>query len=122
MSGGSGRPVELTWEDENMDAILEAWYPGTMGGHAIADVIAGDYNPAGKLTMSFPRSVGQLPLYYNHKNTGRPFINTNPMGLPVFLSSFSKSRCEAGRVMSVRQAASALQFWSSPAATRMTSA
>ena len=62
----NGRPLELTWEDENMDAILEAWYPGTMGGHAIADVIAGDYNPAGKLTMSFPRSVGQLPLYYNH--------------------------------------------------------
>ena len=74
----NGRPLELTWEDENMDAILEAWYPGTMGGHAIADVIAGDYNPAGKLTMSFPRSVGQLPLYYNHKNTGRPLPPDNP--------------------------------------------
>lgn len=74
----NGRPLELSWEDENIDAILEAWYPGTMGGHAIADVVAGDYNPAGKLTMSFPRSVGQLPLYYNHKNTGRPLPPDNP--------------------------------------------
>ena len=72
------RPLELTWEYDNLDAILDAWYPGTMGGHAIADVIAGDYNPAGKLTMSFPRSVGQLPLYYNHKNTGRPLPPDNP--------------------------------------------
>ena len=74
----NGRPLELSWEAENVDAILEAWYPGTMGGHGIADVIAGDYNPAGKLTMSFPRSVGQLPLYYNHKNTGRPLPPDNP--------------------------------------------
>lgn len=74
----NGRPLELSWEADNVDAILEAWYPGTMGGHAIADVIAGDYNPAGKLTMSFPRSVGQLPLYYNHKNTGRPLPPDNP--------------------------------------------
>ena len=74
----NGRPLELSWEDAHVDAILEAWYPGTMGGHGIADVIAGDYNPAGKLTMSFPRSVGQLPLYYNHKNTGRPLPPDNP--------------------------------------------
>ena len=74
----NGRPLELSWEDAHVDAILEAWYPGTMGGHGIADVIAGDYNPAGKLTMSFPRSVGQLPLYYNHKNTGRPLPPDKP--------------------------------------------
>lgn len=74
----NGRPLELSWEAAHVDAILEAWYPGTMGGHGMADVIAGDYNPAGKLTMSFPRSVGQLPLYYNHKNTGRPLPPDKP--------------------------------------------
>lgn len=51
---------------------VEAWYPGTTAGDAIADVLSGDYNPSGKLTMSFPRSAGQIPVYYNHKNTGRP--------------------------------------------------
>lgn len=74
----NGRPLDLSWEAENVDAILEAWYPGTMAGHAMADIIAGDYNPSGKLTMSFPRNVGQLPLYYNHKNTGRPIDPKNP--------------------------------------------
>lgn len=68
----SGRPLDLSWEDENMDAILQAWFPGTQAGHGIADVIAGDYNPSGRLVMSFPRSVGQVPIYYNQKNTGRP--------------------------------------------------
>lgn len=68
----NGRPLDLSWEDENLDAILEAWYLGTMAGHGMADVISGDYNPSGRLTMSFPRNVGQIPIYYNHKNTGRP--------------------------------------------------
>lgn len=68
----SGRPLDLSWEDENMDAILQAWFPGTQGGHGIADVIAGDYNPSGRLVISFPRNVGQVPIYYNQKNTGRP--------------------------------------------------
>ena len=68
----NGRPLDLSWEDRNLNAILEAWYPGTMGGHAVADIIAGDYNPSGRLTLSFPRNVGQIPVYYNHKNTGRP--------------------------------------------------
>ena len=68
----SGRPLDLSWEDENLDAILQAWFPGTQGGNGIADVIAGDYNPSGRLVMSFPRNVGQLPIYYNQKNTGRP--------------------------------------------------
>jgi beta-glucosidase len=53
--------------------MLEAWAPGIEGGDAIADVLFGDYNPAGKITMTFPRSVGQIPIYYNHRNTGRPF-------------------------------------------------
>ncbi|HSO86427.1 MAG TPA: beta-glucosidase BglX [Draconibacterium sp.] len=68
----SGRPLTLVWEDTNFDAILEAWQGGTQAGNAVADVLFGDYNPAGKLTATFPRSVGQIPIYYNHKNTGRP--------------------------------------------------
>lgn len=68
----SGRPLDLSWEDENLDAILHAWFPGTQGGHGIADVVAGDYNPSGRLVMSFPRNVGQIPIYYNQKSTGRP--------------------------------------------------
>ena len=68
----SGRPLDLSWEDAHLEAIVEAWYPGTTAGDAIADVLSGDYNPSGKLTMSFPRSAGQIPVYYNHKNTGRP--------------------------------------------------
>ncbi len=68
----SGRPLDLSWEDENLDAILHAWFPGTQGGHGIADVVTGDYNPSGRLVMSFPRNVGQIPIYYNQKSTGRP--------------------------------------------------
>lgn len=74
----NGRPLDLSWEDQNVEAIMEAWYLGTMAGHAMADVIAGDYNPSAKLTMSFPRNVGQLPIYYNHKNTGRPMPADRP--------------------------------------------
>ena len=68
----NGRPLTLSWEDENMSAILETWYGGTMAGPAIVDVLYGEANPSGKLSMTFPRNVGQIPLYYNHKNTGRP--------------------------------------------------
>jgi beta-glucosidase len=69
----NGRPLDLSWEAENIDAIVEAWYPGIMSGHAVADVLSGDYNPSAKLVMTFPRNVGQIPIYYNAKNTGRPF-------------------------------------------------
>ena len=68
----NGRPLVLNWADENIPAIVEAWHLGTQSGNAIAQVLYGDYNPSGKLPVSFPRSVGQMPLYYNHKNTGRP--------------------------------------------------
>ncbi|MBX9688941.1 MAG: fibronectin type III-like domain-contianing protein, partial [Candidatus Obscuribacterales bacterium] len=60
------------WEDENLDAILETWFSGTMSGPALTDILFGDANPSGKISMSFPRNVGQVPIYYNHKNTGRP--------------------------------------------------
>ncbi len=69
----SGRPLTLTWEDAHVNAILEVWFPGTEAGNAVANVLFGNYNPAGKITATFPRSVGQIPLYYNHKNTGRPY-------------------------------------------------
>lgn len=68
----TGRPLTLTWEDAHIPAILNVWFPGTEAGTAIADVLYGDAVPSGKLTTSFPRMVGQIPLYYNHKNTGRP--------------------------------------------------
>jgi beta-glucosidase len=73
----NGRPLTLSWENENMDAILETWFPGTQAGEAIIDVVFGRYNPSGKLTATFPRNVGQIPIYYNVKNTGRPFDDNN---------------------------------------------
>ena len=74
----TGRPLTLNWENENMDAILNVWSPGSEGGHAVADVLFGDYAPSAKLTTTFPRAVGQLPLYYNHKSTGRPHPDYEP--------------------------------------------
>ena len=68
----NGRPLTITWADEHIPAILETWHLGTKSGDAIAAVLFGDHNPAGKLPMTFPRSVGQIPLYYNHFSTGRP--------------------------------------------------
>lgn len=68
----NGRPLVLEEESKDADAILEAWYPGTMGAEAVTDVIFGLYNPSGKLTMTFPRNVGQVPIFYYEKNTGRP--------------------------------------------------
>lgn len=68
----NGRPLTINWASNNVPAILETWFLGTQAGNAIADVLFGDYNPSAKLPVTFPRSVGQIPLYYNHKNTGRP--------------------------------------------------
>lgn len=68
----NGRPLSINWLNENANAILETWFAGTMAGDAITKVLFGDYNPSGKLPVTFPRTVGQVPIYYNHKNTGRP--------------------------------------------------
>ncbi|WP_142785522.1 glycoside hydrolase family 3 N-terminal domain-containing protein [Changchengzhania lutea] len=74
----NGRPLDLSEEDTLADAILETWFPGTMGGNGVADVLFGTYNPSGKLTVTFPRNLGQVPIYYNMKNTGRPIPASNP--------------------------------------------
>lgn len=68
----SGRPTVLTWEQDNVDAILNVWFGGSEAADAICDVVFGDVAPSGRLTMTFPRTTGQLPMYYNHLNTGRP--------------------------------------------------
>ena len=68
----NGRPLAIPWADEHLPAILEAWQPGMLSGDAIAQILFGEYNPSGKLPMTFPRTVGQVPIYYNHYNTGRP--------------------------------------------------
>jgi beta-glucosidase len=68
----NGRPLSISWVAENVPAILETWFAGSQAGNAIADVLFGDVNPGGKLPVTFPRNVGQVPIYYNHMNTGRP--------------------------------------------------
>ena len=68
----TGRPLAIKWEQENIPAIINVWHGGTEAGNAIADVLYGDVNPSGKLSTTWPQNVGQIPIYYNHKNTGRP--------------------------------------------------
>ncbi len=74
----NGRPLQLGWVKDNADAVLETWFAGTEGGHAIAEVLLGVHNPSGKLPISFPRSVGQIPTYYNHPRLGRPYVEGRP--------------------------------------------
>lgn len=69
----NGRPLTINWIAENIPAVVDAWFLGDQAGNAVADVLFGDYNPSGKLPVTFPRSVGQIPIYYAHKSTGRPF-------------------------------------------------
>ena len=87
----NGRPLVLNWADQNIPAILESWHLGTQSGNAIAQVLYGDYNPSGKLPMSFPRSVGQMPLYYNYKSTGRPGADGGDAG-SVFWSHYGDEK------------------------------
>ncbi len=81
----NGRPLLLNWENEHANAILDVWFGGIEAGNAVADVLFGNYNPSGKLTTSFPYSIGQIPVYYNHLNTGRPF---NPKEPSTFKSNY----------------------------------
>jgi len=85
----NGRPLVIPWAAAHIPAILEAWQLGTQSGNAIAQVLYGDYNPSGKLPMTFPRNVGQIPIYYNHKNTGRPLMNEPES---VFWSHYSDEK------------------------------
>ena len=79
-----GRPLSINWANDNLPAIVDAWYPGMEGGNAIADVLFGDYNPAGRLTMSVPRSVGQLPVFYNTKRAANRSDYTDEKGTPLY--------------------------------------
>ncbi len=72
----SGRPLNITWASDHVPAIMQAWFPGVQAGNAIADLLFGDASPSARLPISWPRSVGQIPIYYNHKNTGRPSSDT----------------------------------------------
>lgn len=83
----NGRPMTLEWENKNVNAILDVWFPGTEAGNAIADVLFGKQTPSGKLTASFPVNVGQIPIYYNLKNTGRPYNGDLASG-PKFKSNY----------------------------------
>ncbi len=84
----TGRPLDLSWESKNVPAILNVWFGGTQAGNAIADVLFGKVNPSGKLTATFPQNIGQVPIYYNHKNTGRPIDSGKGGWFTKFLSNY----------------------------------
>jgi len=92
-----GRPLSINWVAENASVIIDAWYPGQEGGNAIADVLFGDYNSAGRLPISVPKSVGQLPIYYNHKPSARKnyvFLDSKllfPFGYGLSYTTFKYS-------------------------------
>ncbi|HSV32330.1 MAG TPA: glycoside hydrolase family 3 N-terminal domain-containing protein [Atribacteraceae bacterium] len=91
----NGRPLALQWENENISAIIEAWYPGEEGGNAIADVLFGDFNPGGKLPISFPKEVGQIPVYYNRKRSSyNEYISIDARALFPFGHGLSYTRFE----------------------------
>ena len=83
----SGRPTVMSWEAENVPAILNVWFGGSEAADAIADVVFGDVNPSGRLTATMPRSIGQVPIYYNHLNTGRP-LAADAKGFVKFRSNY----------------------------------
>ena len=87
----NGRPASIRWASENIPAIIEAWYPGCEGGHAIADVLFGDYNPGGKLPITFPKYSGQLPLFYNQKPSGRHIRYRDEGAEPLYPFGFGLS-------------------------------
>jgi len=84
----TGRPLDISWESKNVPAILNVWFGGTQTGNAIADVVFGKVNPSGKITASFPQNIGQVPIYYNHKNTGRPIDAGKGSWFTKFLSNY----------------------------------
>ena len=110
----TGRPLALTWEQANLDAILNVWFPGSEAGNAIADVVLGKVNPGGKLSVTFPKNIGQIPIFYAHKNTGRPLENGKwfqkfksnyldvdneplyPFGYGLSYTNFSYSKIKSG--------------------------
>jgi beta-glucosidase len=84
----TGRPLDISWESKNVPAILNVWFGGTQTGNAIADVVFGRVNPSGKITATFPQNIGQVPIYYNHKNTGRPIDAGKGPWFTKFLSNY----------------------------------
>ncbi len=92
----AGRPLVFNWIADNMPAIVYTWWLGSEAGNAIADVLFGDYNPSGKLPMTFPKEIGQIPVYYNHYNTGRPSVNENKIYTSTYIDLSNTPRFPFG--------------------------